>query len=337
MKKSFFNKFLEREPYYHLIFWCLVLLYPYLKFSETGYSESFLHELNSLFFKISISYFLYLFIFPKKEKKWFLVLGILALIITSILYQKADSLFHPKDCCGSFLKQFASNFLTHLSFGAVFYGLFIFKKSLQKQLTINALTNKNQKAELDSLKAQVNPHFLFNTLNTIYARAVKTDEITAELILKLSNGFRYFLHEGQQDRVTLVKEISHLQDYIDLQKERLQNKVVVNFITKINNENQHISPLLFIPFVENAFKYSSILKGNRHSISIILEEKNNIVQFVCSNSFNKVSKEEKDDWMNSGIGISNTTKRLELLYPNKHQLTIDQQNSIFTVTLNIQL
>lgn len=337
MKQSFFNKFLEREPYYHIIFWCLVLFYPYIKFSETGYSESFLHELNSLFFKLCISYFLYLYIFPKKQKKWFLFIGILALILNAVIYQKFDSLFHPENCCGSYLKQFTSNFLTYLSFGAAFYGLFVFKKSLQKQLTINALTNETQKAELDNLKAQVNPHFLFNTLNTIYARAIKTDKTTAELILKLSNGFRYFLHEGQQETVTLVKEISHLQDYIDLQKERLQNKVTINFSTETSDVNQHITPLLLIPFVENAFKYTSILKGNEHTISISIIEKSNTLEFKCKNPFNDNEKEEKNEWIKSGIGISNTKKRLESLYPKKHQLIIDNNNSEFTITLIIQL
>ncbi|MBQ4821168.1 histidine kinase [Aquimarina sp. MMG016] len=336
--RNIYQKFVKAEPYFHVLLWCMVLFYPYIKYlkRDGGYMMSFTHELNSLLFKMTISYFLYLWFFPKKNKKKYLLIVILAYFINACCYEYFDRFFHEGDT--HFWKHFAANSLTYVSFGVVFFTIYSLKNVYRKQVEIDRLTQEKQQAEIKVLKAKVNPHFLFNTLNTIYANALRKDDKTPDLILKLSDGFRYVLHEGQKEYVMLNQELQHLKDYIILQQERLSNKIVVNFSQDIDNEKQQISPLLLIAFVENAFKYSSIIKGKNHVIEIRVLVKKNTLFFLCENSFKESAKQNIDkEWKESGIGIKNTKKRLELLYPERHQLEIEKDKDRFKVKLEIQL
>lgn len=297
---------------------------------------SFAHELNALFFKMTISYFLFFWFFPKTDKRKFLPLAILALVINTVLYEFADRYFHTGD--PHFWMHFFNNALTYLSFGIVFFALYSIKNIYRQQVQFEALSQGKVQAEVNALKAQINPHFLFNTLNTIYANALKKDDKTPELILKLSNGFRYLFHEGQQEYVSLEQEIQHMSEYIELQQERLVDKVDVNFSTTIDDSALQIAPLLLIPFVENAFKYASVLKGKKHPITIIVQNEGNDFFFSCSNPFDPKTKMAIDTgWSESGIGITNVKKRLQLLYPEKHDLRITEQDGIFRVNLSISL
>ena len=326
------------EPYFHGLLWCIVLFYPYIKYMgrEGGYPMSFLHEMNALFFKMSISYFLYLWFFPKKNKLKYLPVVLFAFILNIIGYTYGDNFFHSGGY--NLWLGFMSSALTYISFGILFFMLYTLKQGYQKQLRINQLTQEKQQAEIRMLKAQVNPHYLFNTLNTIYAHALKKDDKTAELILRLSDGFRYMLHEGQKEYVTIQKEIQHLKDYVLLQEERLSKKVMVDFSSSIDDEDQSIAPLLFIGFIENAFKYTSSLKGERHLIKIKIVLKAKRLTFICSNPYNEQTQDEIDsDWKESGVGIKNTEQRLVLLYPNKYLLEIKKDTTLFKVELEIRL
>lgn len=219
-----------------------------------------------------------------------------------------------------------------------FFALHSIKKLYAKQLELDTTKQEKQQAELSALKAQINPHFLFNTLNNIYANALKKDEKTPDLILKLSSSFRYVLHEGQKEKVTLSHEITHVKDYISLQEERLSTKIQADFFEDIDNPKTEIAPLLLIPFVENAFKYTSILKGKNHRIRIRAVLKRDQFSFYCENPYNENKKPEIDaNWQESGIGIKNTQRRLQLLYPERYQLQIKKENNVFKVILTISL
>ncbi|WP_350292936.1 sensor histidine kinase [uncultured Croceitalea sp.] len=333
-----YQKFLKSEAYFHGLLWCMVLFYPYVKYMgrDGGYPMSFFHELNSLFFKMTISYFLYLWFFPKAKKAKYTPVVIIVFVLNTLGYRYTDQLFHPED--GNFWLHYVANTLTYLSFGIVFFTIYTVKNTYKKQLQIDKLIQEKQKAEINVLKARVNPHFLFNTLNIIYANALKKDDKTPELILKLSDNFRYVLHQGQSEHVALHKEIQHIKDYIHLQKERLASKVIVHFSEEVEEPDMHIAPLLCVGFIENAFKYTSILKGDNHIIEINIQLKNNLFTFSCKNPFSKKAIEEIDvDWKESGIGIKNTKERLQLLYPQKHSLKIEEAESVFEVALNLEL
>ncbi len=185
--------------------------------------------------------------------------------------------------------------------------------------------------ELSFLKSQINPHFLFNTLNNIYSLAVVKSDATAGAVMKLSSIMRYVLSETKQHLVPLDKEIKFIQDYIDLQQVRLTEKIKVSFTVSGDTENRQIAPLLLMPFVENAFKYG--ISTKEHSeIKISIEARQGAIEFL---SDNKVIATETDRHDNNGIGLKNTRRRLEILYPGKHQLEILRENNHFKVHLNL--
>ncbi len=189
-------------------------------------------------------------------------------------------------------------------------------------------------AELAVLKLQISPHFLFNTLNNIRWLARKRSEQTEEAILKLSELLRYILRQSQPEKVLLADEISHLQNYIDLQKMRLTAQNKVTFMLEGEISGIFIEPLLFIPFVENAFKYG-IHHQQSSEITISIKVQPQLLTFVVSNPlFPYQASEEKDSF---GIGIPNVRRRLELHYPTKHHLKVTKEKDFFRVDLTIEL
>jgi two-component system LytT family sensor kinase len=185
-------------------------------------------------------------------------------------------------------------------------------------------------AELAFLKAQINPHFLFNTLNNIYSLAITRSEHTAESIMKLSNILRYVTDDVKQDFVPLVQEIECIQDYIALQQLRLGKKTSVSFEVTGQPEQKIIAPLVLMTFVENAFKYG-ISNHQASDIVISLQVNKESILFKCSNAL--FPRKETD---REGIGIDNTRKRLEHLYPNHYTLNINTDNNFYTVALILE-
>jgi two-component system, LytTR family, sensor kinase len=187
--------------------------------------------------------------------------------------------------------------------------------------------------ELAFLKSQVNPHFIFNVLNNIcYLARIKSDA-TEEAIIKLSHLLRYNLYDFKHDKVSLDKEIQYLNDYIDIQKLRLYNNIKVNFIIKGNTDIAMIEPLLFIPFVENAFKHG-ISTTENGEINIILVVTSNILNFRVQNPvFHKLHQEETE----KGLGLNNVLRRLNILYPDKHEITLSNNGSEYIADLKIIL
>lgn len=189
-------------------------------------------------------------------------------------------------------------------------------------------------AELSYLKAQINPHFLFNTLNSIYTLAVKKSDLAPSAIVTLSGMMRYVITEAQTDVVALEKEILYLSNYIELQKIRLGNTAQLSYRFNIPANTAQIAPLLLIPFVENIFKYGvnpeepSPLRIELalHGCTLTLKTENRIFYHPLS----EVGEQ-------SGLGIANVRKRLNLIYPAAHTLDIATTSTNFTVTLTVDL
>lgn len=193
------------------------------------------------------------------------------------------------------------------------------------------IENDKLNTELSFLKSQINPHFLFNTLNNIYSLAVAKSDATAPAVMKLSSIMRYVISDTKQHWVPLEKEIQFVQHYIDLQKVRLTEKVKIDFIVSGPVEGKQVPPLLFIPFVENAFKYGISTKENSHIIIKVEVEGKEIKLMVD----NLMITHEKELNGNTGIGLKNTKRRLELLYPEGHQLNVKKQDKHFIVDLTL--
>ncbi|NJO67919.1 MAG: histidine kinase [Bacteroidetes bacterium] len=195
------------------------------------------------------------------------------------------------------------------------------------------LENKRLNAELAFLKSQVNPHFFFNTLNTIYFLAHKKSDQTEHVVVKLSEIMRYMIYESNASEVSLNREIKYLSDYIDLQKMRLSKKVEVKFNVHGDAGNLLIAPMMLIPFIENAFKHG-ISYAEESFVFIEIMILDSELAFITRNRI--FSKKEITE-ETSGVGLENVRKRLALLYPDRHRLIIDQHNKEFIVDLNIRL
>jgi LytS/YehU family sensor histidine kinase len=196
------------------------------------------------------------------------------------------------------------------------------------------LEKEKLNSELAFLKNQISPHFFFNTLNNIYSLIGINTGDAQNAVLKLSKLMRYLLYDSEQGLSQLSSEIDFMNNYIDLMRLRMNEKVNlrVNFPSKY--ENTAIPPLLFIPFIENAFKHG-ISYREKSFIDIGMEVGKEWITFISRNSIVKPMEETGTE--RSGIGLDNVTKRLNLLYPGKHELTIDRENAIFYVLLKIKM
>ena len=202
---------------------------------------------------------------------------------------------------------------------------------LERELTYST-------ANLDFLRSQINPHFLFNALNTIYGTAISEKaERTSEGIEKLSDMMRFMLQENMQETIALSKEINYLVNYIDFQRLRTDNQPMVDIQTHIQNEEStlQIAPMLLIPFVENAFKHGISFR-NASRISVSLQIKDQSLYFDVYNTIHEGSENDPEKYK-SGIGLENVGQRLKLLYPNKHELTIRETGKEYFVHLTLQL
>ena len=201
-------------------------------------------------------------------------------------------------------------------------------KDLQNKMLTAQLQLKEQ--ELHYLKKQIHPHFLFNTLNTIYGLALKQSNHTPEVILKLSNLLDYILYQVEKPRVSLREEVLHIQEYIELERIRYREKLEVEFNTSEIPEGIQIAPMLLIPFVENAFKHGGLIQGYlRIRIQITVE--NPVMDFKIKNSMRSVDKEETEN----GIGLENVRKRLDLNYLDNYKLEKSSANGLYSAHLRI--
>lgn len=329
----------KNEHWVHFLFWSLILLFPFLKsLSREQYTYNFTSELIDFGFGVALFYIAYFLFIPARSIWWKRLLFLGFIIGWGYFNFAAHNLLFGGTHQHAYFVYALGYISTYIVLILFAYALFSLKTIYKKQLELEEAIRQKQAAELSGLKAQINPHFLFNTLNTIYGSALNKEDRTAEMVVQLADNFRYLLVEGQKNEVPIAKEIRHLRDYIQLQKARLAEKVKVHFEVDLDDQDQGIAPLLFLPFVENAFKYSSALSGAGHELSIRVRLANGKVSFYCQNPFDQNLLQTADrQWQQSGIGIQNTKSRLQMRYPGRHELDIVNQLPIFKVALYINL
>jgi two-component system, LytTR family, sensor kinase len=207
----------------------------------------------------------------------------------------------------------------------------LFIDALNSEQLKMALSKEKDAMELAFLKSQINPHFLFNTLNNLYGLSLSEPDKTPDAIVQLSDMMRYMLYESNSDKVLLEKEIAYLRSYIDLQKLRYFGTTFIDF--KINGDlnHQQIAPLLLISFVENAFKHGDVFDEN-YPLSMTLNISEKQLIFDVKNKIHNKNKEEV-----GGFGVKTVERRLALLYPNRHKLTATSDKNIFESHLEIDL
>ncbi len=195
------------------------------------------------------------------------------------------------------------------------------------------LQSEKLNAELQALKGQIHPHFLFNTINNIYALARRKSDKTAPVALKLASLLRYVLYESAKPSVRIEQEVQNLNDYVELEKLRFdEDRLSVEMATELDDPGTRITPLLLLPLVENAFKHGASEKRSDAWVSINIALKNNMLHCKIENS-----KEPGQSGNAQGIGLRNVRRQLELLYPDRHSLQVLDSGDTFVADLNIEL
>ena len=207
-------------------------------------------------------------------------------------------------------------------------GFFFFL--LEHWFRAEKLAKQNLQSELALLKNQINPHFLFNTLNNIDSLIKSNTEKASETLVKLSEILRYMIYDTNVDKVQLSDEISHIESYIALQKIQFANTELVSLSVQGNPENIPIAPMLFIPFIENAFKHCTD-KSMPNAIRITFTVYDKNVKFESVNASDRTQRINKDEA--SGVGLNIVRRRLEIIYPGRHTLNIKEENNTFSVNL----
>ncbi|MDB5031040.1 sensor histidine kinase [Mucilaginibacter sp.] len=289
---------------------------------------------------ISLFYLNYLLFIPRLLNRKRYGMYAIAMVLTIIIYGvgkygvglmfKQDVLVHMKVLVG-----FWSYFTSTLFVSIIFLFLSVVLKFsvdwfLNERIQRD-LENQRLSAELAFLKSQINPHFLFNSLNSIYSLAYQQSENTPGAILKLSEIMRYMLYECNDNKVDLAKELQYLQNYIDLQKIRFGHKAFIDFKIDGQVTNQQIVPLLLIAFIENAFKHG-IANDSLTPIRLLINVDNEHLHFYIQN---KKHSNNRDDM--GGIGLNNVKRRLDLLYPGKYNLDIRNEIDTYTCELSLVL
>lgn len=314
----------------HLVGWFLFygLLYS-LRNKDNLETENLYSFLISCVTSAVSSYLLFLgfrLFFEQRKYKYFLIVLIGQLLIFSLINQIIINLYDKI----SFLSSFVS-FLFVNMFAAAFY---FAKNGIIKQIQVQELNAKQLEAEMKLLKAQVNPHFLFNTLNNLYGLILQNQtQQAAEITLKLSDLMRYLLESSKTEKVSLKREVQFIHDYLALEKIRLAHQTAIKFETSGLEHDVLIAPLLFVPLIENAFKHGLQSISDDSFAHFSLAVQGNEVFFESQNSIGKML----DNQEQSGTGLVNLRKRLILVYPEKHFFEVEQTTNVFKVIFQISL
>ncbi|CAH0160215.1 Sensor histidine kinase YpdA [Pedobacter sp. Bi27] len=326
----------------HILCWILVLGYFYGGYliDGTTFSKAALN-ISMNFIQVIEFYICYLWVYPrflKKNKVLQLIGGILFTIgvfialrylIEEVLYLKWLG-FHNYDDGTTAWAYITDNIYWSIGFivtPAAVYGI---EQSFKSEQVNRKLKEEVVKAELSFLKSQINPHFLYNTLNYVYSLAIPVSDQLANAILRLSDLMRYTLNDSPDGKVSLDKEVEYLESYVALFKMRFEPKFYVDFTTE-GIANQKIASLILIPFVENALKHG-VVNDEAQPVRIKLKVQNKRLSFEVSN---KISHAQKDH--SSGVGMVNIHRRLDLIYPEKHELLISNNGNTYKSTLILNL
>lgn len=340
----------------HLAFWLAYGLYDgYLNAPLAGKSYEHLAfgerlarcytaELLVLAFKVPLTYFVLYWLVPRyfrSKNLPALAFSLLAVTVAATLISQTlwfEVIFPhiykvpPPDPVDSFARnlfRWLWNSIDILLLLSVASALQFFRLRQTAAERERQLVAEKLQSELNFLRAQTNPHFLFNTLNNLYHLARKRSDDTPDAILKLSDLMRFMLYECTTPRIRIAQEVKVVRDYLELEQLRYGNRLRVSFSAEMDDEGQPIAPLLLLPFVENAFKHGASEQRGETWVRIVLKVKNGALDCSVENAKDSDTLENPN-----GIGLKNVRRQLELLYPN-HRLNIDNQQDKFSIHLHL--
>jgi len=342
-------QFLNRRPVIHVLFWTLFVLVGSFVFS---YHQNFPYSFYLMNFLVHLPVFIiftygvvyYLvpaFLLSHRYWKFFIFL-IAATVIASLVrilisryvyyYLLIPEILYPKEWISFDI--FFLNLFWILGPAIIFAMFKYYKNWMNIQALASEAESQRLASELQLLKAQLNPHFLFNTFNNLYVLALQKSDKTPAIISKMSNLFHYILYECNAVEVPVLKEIKLIDDYIQLEQLRYSDRLSIIFEKDIMNSECLIPPMLLYTFVENCFKHGCSPDPDSPWIKLRIGVSHNNFSFEASNSIPLTLR--NDNEIKSGIGLTNIKRRLELIYPNNHQLELHKENGMFSIRLIIQ-
>lgn len=327
----------------HLLFWVLfggIMLIVFNGFVG-GYLNALAPTLVNLTGLIILTYVHLWYVLPRFFKKGnYLIYGVLVfiLLLLTTLFRFIIGWEIVKILGWELAKEFTPNYfvgmmVTGLLIILITIPLRLIENYFKKEELEQELKTQQLEAELRFLKAQVNPHFLFNALNNIYSLSFTNSSQTPEMILKLSDMMSYMLYDCKTEKVKLTSEINYLHNFIALQQLKKDGELNIEFLTKGNVLNIQITPMLFIPFFENAFKHGNLEDTKNGWLKSEMKVDNGRLFFSIKNT----TQREKTKSEKGGVGLGNVRARLNLLYPERHNLKIEKKGNVFNVELEIQL
>jgi hypothetical protein len=347
LKNSFTNTSYKIPTKYHFIFWISYFVLNFIRWGS--YYEDYWYSFKSNIVTVTLGMFLAYFhvyfllpklLFKKKQISYvFFFLG--ALVVFYIVRTELIFLFINDNVWPESQTPQRAYAFNHIL--AVFLiGIYDVALATTIKLTAGWVFDRKRienlqaiqlKTELQFLKAQIQPHFFFNTLNNLYALTLERSKQAPEVVLKLSQIMEYILYDAKEPKVMLLDEVNYIQNYIDLERLRFGERVHVKINMIGNMENQSVPPLLFLTFIENCFKHGTVDNNNLNILITFRVTKNNLLKFSVINNYNTLTKNKKKH----GIGNQNVLRRLELLYKDKFTLSIKTKKQNYIARLSIQL
>lgn len=331
----------------HLSFWSVYLSFflyqvsSYQRGEELDWNRILITVFSQVFFAAAISYINYFYLLPqllerKKVLGYLIKFVLLFTVIIVIRIELNRYLFDMMHFRTNYMDstRFVVQVVTSNLFVIIFVGMLRFAQDwFELDARRKEIEHEKLIAELNFLKAQINPHFLFNTLNNLYYLAYSKSDNTTEVIDKLSKMMRYMIYDSNHPKVLLTKEIEYMQNYVSLERLRLNSEIPIEFEVKGNLDDRKIAPLIFITFLENAFKHGVSNAKEDCWVKVLVEVNGKECVYTVENSKIQGRKEEGK----SGIGLSNIKRRLELSYPGNHELQVKDLEDRYLVQLKLNL
>lgn len=328
----------------HIIFWsfaCFFYFFYYKRYSEINsytFGASAINLLVAIITVYTFNYHLIPNLLLKNKKKKFFAFAFVTIVMFFYI-QLLLTLFLAVRQLADGYRLFPEMLDIVMLFFNLFFVVFIaiaikfYKRWNEKDFQEQKVQKEKVEAELQMLKTQINPHFLFNTLNSIYVLAMKQSEQTANTVMKLSDILDYILYRIDTPKIDISNEKNIIKNYIDLEKIRFTNRVDIDFKTDLKSKDIQIPPMLIIPFIENAFKHGVAKSMERSWIKISIVETSEALNIVVANSITQNNLGSKT----GGIGLTNVKKRLNILYGEKYQLDISEKQKQYFVSLSIPI
>lgn len=344
---AFINRY--RVAFLHLSFWCAYLSLYFYQASQFWQGRGISLPRGLMFAAINIgftsliAYLNYFLLLPRLlANKKFLLYALQFVVLFSLLIALRVNL--ERYLIDGFSRRepfvYSTRFVIHIATSTFFIVIFVamlrFAKDwFELQARTRSIENERLSAELNFLKAQINPHFLFNTLNNLYYLAFTQSPNTTEVIEKLSQMMRYMIYDSNHNRVLLQKEIEYMQNYISLERLRLNNQIPITFQLEGEPNGVFIVPLIFITFLENAFKHGVSNNDPRAWVHVRIRIHGGQCTYIVENS--KLPHQTTSSLGKSGIGLLNVQRRLDLSYPNQYELEVQEEADRYFVQLKLNL